>query len=146
MSLLESPDEEGLSRSEQFVDKIKDLMDYQYCLDRNDRDLFEYLGDRSEDPYLSLEWYKLGIFNPKISWMRPWPSLAFKYMGAAKMAGVSPSEETKAALDRLWEHSDPKKVKIPIGGLQRLDRVQERWSIGRAAIWQGEYNFGSYSI
>jgi len=145
MFLAESPDETGLAKGNYLIKKIKEFQDCLPQLDKDDRVLFEYLGDQAEDPYLALSWYRLGVCNTCITWIRPWPSLAFKYVGAAKMAGVSPSGEATAMLELLWKHSNPNKGSIPIGGIDKLPRVQERWRIGRMATRQGEYHFGSYS-
>lgn len=145
MLLADEPDESGVARSEQVVEQLQAHMEYQSCLDKSDKDLFEYLGDRVDDHFDAMRWYRMGISNPTIGWTKPRPSLAFKFVGAAKLAGVSISQEVKLALDRLWAISDPGKRTIRVGGLDKLQRVQERWRVGKRAILEGEREFGTYS-
>lgn len=144
MILSEKPDESGIKKTKELVKIIENYEDYHYCLDRNDRNLFEYLGDQCNDPCRALHWYRLGISNPRIPWMKPWPSLAFKFIGAAKAARRPPPDDVKSALDELWDTSAIRKdYVIPIGGLHKIPRVKRRWKVGRLAILTERTEFGS---
>lgn len=144
MMAAEFPDERGVATTNGLAQIISSEMNYCRFLDRGDRDLFEYLGDRESEPSNALRWYKRGICNDQIPWMQPWPSLAFKYLGAAKTLGVSPSDDAKSALDDLWRHIHPQHRTIPVAGFFRIPHVVERWKIGKQAATAGNFCFGTY--